>query len=182
MAKYADTTRRSFWRSLGPTPRLVIGFLVICVVGIFGLTEKSLFGIAIPWPHAALWGAVGWGMVGLSLRPMLALTVLGFAQDVAFVAPLGCFVLVNLAIYGMSAALVNAIDPDTDPVLSWLAPVGLIGVGFFGLWIVASSVADHAVQVWPLLLSYLTTAGLYFFISGLFRLGRAPGEAAGQRL
>ena len=169
----------SLWSGLGPSLRLFVGFLIVGLVGFFGLTEKSLFGIALPWPHAALWAAVGWGMVGLSLRPMLALVLLGLFQDVAFVAPLGCFVLVNLAVYGMSAAIVDAIDPDTDPVLSWLVPIGLIGIGFIGLWIIASSVADHAVQVWPLLLAYLSTAGLYFFVSGLFRLGRAPGEAAG---
>lgn len=170
----------SLWSQTGPTLRLVVGVCLIAVIGLVGLTEKTLFGVAVPWPHAALWGAVGWGAVGLSLRPMAALTLLGFAQDIAFVAPLGCFVLVNLSIYGLSAAVSESIDPETDPLISWLAPVALIAAGFFALWIIASSVADHAVQVWPLLLAYFSTAGLYFVVGGVFRLGRAPGEPAGQ--
>lgn len=171
---------KSAWSKTGPTARLTVGAVIIAMVGLFGLTEKSVFGVSIPWPHAALWGAVGWGMVGLSLRPMLVLVVLGFAQDIAFVAPLGCFVLVNLAIYGLSAAASDQVDIESDPLLVWLVPTALTTAGFGAVWIIASSVADHAVQMWPLFLSLLSTLGLYFLVSGLFRLGRAPGETAGQ--
>lgn len=172
----------SAWSRTGPTARLLAGAAVIAMIGLAGLTEKSLFGTPLPWPHAALWGAVGWGAVGLSFRLMAVLAVLGLAQDIAFTAPLGCFVLINLAVYGLSAAANDQVEIESDPLLVWLVPSALIAAGFGALWLVASSVAGHAVQVWPLLLSFLSTLGLYFLVANVFRLGRAPGRREGQRL
>ncbi|MEL6245380.1 MAG: hypothetical protein AAFQ21_05785 [Pseudomonadota bacterium] len=176
----AGAKQRSVWHRTGPTARLAVGLIAIGLVGLFGLTEKSLFGISAPWPHAALWGAVGWGAVGLSLRPMFALVLVGFAQDVAFTAPLGVFPLINLGVYALSAAVSDTYDIDTDPIMNWLAPLALFAIGFVALWVLASSVADHAVQMAPLALSFFSTAGVYFAVSGLFRLGRRPGETAGS--
>ncbi|MFT5932479.1 MAG: hypothetical protein ACI93G_001568, partial [Hyphomonas sp.] len=94
---------KSLWSQTGPTPRLLFGAFAIAAIGLLGLTPKTLFGLSIAWPYAALWGAVGWGRVGLSLRPMVFLIIFGLIQDISFNAPLGCFVIVNLVVYGFSA-------------------------------------------------------------------------------
>lgn len=172
--------RRSFWTQSGPNTRLAIGALLIATVGLFGLRPVSLFGVLLAWPHAALWGAAGWGRVGLSLRPMLVLIALGMAQDVAFNAPIGSFVMVNLAVYGASAFLSDQLDVEGDPALFWAVPAMLIGLGFLALWVISSSVADHAVRLSPLMLDLAVTLGLFYVLRGLFNLGRRPGEYEGQ--
>ena len=170
----------SLWSQSGPNARLAFGVLLIAVIGLFGLTPKTAFGLMLAWPHAALWGAVGWGRVGLSLRPMLALVVFGVLQDVAFYAPIGSFVIVNLLVYGASAAVSDQYDISSDPVLNWIAPGALLFAGFLCIWLIASSVADHAVRLLPLMADFLVTLALYYVLRILFELGRRPGEYAGQ--
>lgn len=176
----AGLHKGSLWSRSSPSARLAFGALLIAVVGLFGLTPKTVFGLLLAWPHAALWGAVGWGRVGLSLRPMLILVVFGVMQDVAFYAPIGSFVMVNLLIYGASAAVSDQYDVSSDPVLSWVAPGLLLFTGFFCVWLIASSVADHAVRLLPLMADFLVTLALYYVFRGAFELGRRPGDYAGQ--
>lgn len=171
--------KKTLWAAAGPTGRMVFGAFVIMTIGILGLTPKTIFGVSVIWPYAALWGAIGWGRVGLSLRPMLLLIAFGLAQDISLNAPLGCFVIVNLATYGLSAAMADAFDTSNDPILGVVAPTVLLLIAFVLVWALASLLQEHAVRVVPLGRSLIVT-GLGFAISQkFFNLGRAPGMPMG---
>lgn len=171
--------RKSAWRRTGPSARLVAGALVICVVGLAGLTPKHVLGIEVVWPYAALWASVGWASAGFALRPMLILAAFGIAQDVTFNAPLGSFMIVNLVTYGVAAALSESFDVDGDAGRALMVAVAAMAVGMAAVWALASTAADHAVRVSPLLAVYGMTLLLFIPLSGLFRLGGRPGEKAG---
>lgn len=179
MASYA-LPRTSLWSRTGPTGRLLFGAFLISTIGLWGLRPYTLFGMVIAWPHAALWGAVGWGRVGLSLRPMALLIVFGLIQDVTFNAPLGCFVVVNLAVYGLSASAANTLGLDRSRAISTIVSGGLFLTGFAVLWLLASSFADHAVRVSPIIASLAVTTLSYFLVQEIFDLGRRPGTLAGD--
>ncbi|KCZ57782.1 hypothetical protein [Hyphomonas chukchiensis] len=172
--------RKSIWSSTGPTPRLLFGAFAIAAIGLLGLTPKTLFGLSIAWPYAALWGAVGWGRVGMSLRPMVLLIAFGLIQDISFNAPLGCFVIVNLVVYGFSAWIAGMFDVMNEPLVAVIAPVLQFISGFLVLWLMASALEDHAVRATPLFAAFLTTGVIYAACHRLFDLGRAPGESVGQ--
>ena len=171
---------KSLWSQTGPTPRLLFGAFAIAAIGLLGLTPKTLFGLSIAWPYAALWGAVGWGRVGLSLRPMLLLIIFGLIQDISFNAPLGCFVIVNLVVYGFSAWIASMFDVMHEPLVAVIAPVLQFVSGFLLLWLMASALEDHAVRATPLVAAFLTTGVIYAVAHKMFDLGRAPGQPVGQ--
>jgi len=168
----------SLWSRTGPNARLVFGAFVIIVIGFMGQTPKSVLGFDIIWPHAALLGAAGWGMAGLSLRPMLILIMLGLAQDIGLEAPLGCFVMVNLSAYGLSALAAENLELDNDPMLAVIVPAFVIAAGFIVLWIISSASANHPVTFRPLVGACVTTLGLWLVASRLFDLGLGQGRAA----
>ena len=171
--------RKSPWSKIPPTYRMLIGFALIAFVGLMGQTPKSIFGIQIIWPHAALWAAVGWASVGLSLRPMLLLCLLGLAQDVSFNGPLAVFWLVNLSAYGVAAWLSETLDADKDPVQALAVAAVAMTVAFLVLWLLASGTANHAVRFIPRLQEWLVTLLLFLPIAPLFRLGGRPGLRIG---
>jgi len=140
------------WQRMGPSSRLAVGALLMVAVWWFGLRGASLFGIAPPWPMVTLCAAVGWGRVGLAIRPMLDLVVLGLLQDVSAAAPFGSYAIVGLATYGFHAAVGSAVDFDRDPILSSVRPFVSLGVGMALLWFVASNAAGYPVcsrPCWP---------------------------------
>jgi len=171
--------RKSAWSQVSPTYRLVFGFLVIGVVGLLGQTPKSVFGLQLIWPHAALWGAVGWAAAGLSIRPMLCLCVLGIAQDISFDGPIGVFWLVNLATYGVAAWLGETFDVEGDPVNAVLVAAFAMFAGFFVLWLLASGTANHGVRILPRVQEWLLTLLVFLPFAPLFRLGGRPGGVKG---
>lgn len=179
MASIRFGQKKTLWSQSGPTPRLLFGAFLIGTVALFGLTPKTLFGLSIAWPYASLWGAVGWGRVGLSLRPMLILIAFGLVQDISFNAPLGCFVIVNLGVYGLSALIADTFDVF-EPLVAIIAPTLLFSAGMFFTWFLASSLQDHAVRVTPLIMTLFTTGILYVGVHRVFNLGRRPGEMAGR--
>lgn len=181
MASFArGLQKKSLWSSSGPSARLFFGSFFILTIGILGLTPKSFLGQEIIWPYAALWGAIGWGRVGLALRPMLILTFLGLAQDINTNAPLGCFVIVNLVTYGMSAAAADTFDLENSVILSILTQTGLLVLGFVIVWLQASLLQEHLVRVLPLLRTLIITGISFAIVHKLFDLGRAPGRPLGS--
>jgi hypothetical protein len=180
MSRSPARKTKSLWSQTGPTPRLLFGAFAIAAIGLLGLTPREFFGLSVAWPYAALWGAVGWGRVGLSLRPMAFLIAFGLVQDVTFHAPLGCFVILNLLAYGASAAIADMFDVMNEPLIAILAPILLFSGAFLLLWLMASTLEDHAVRAMPLFASLLTTGAVYAVLHRMFDLGRRPGEMAGQ--
>ena len=179
-ASSAARRKQSLWAKAGPTPRLLFGSFLIAVVGLFGLTRNDIFGLSFAWPHAALWGAVGWGRVGLSIRPMLILIVFGMVQDVTFHAPFGSFEVINLMTYAASTAIAGEFDVTNEPLIGIASTVLLFSGAFLLLWLMASTLEDHPVRILPLVAAMLTTGLLYALIHRLFDLGRRPGEVSGQ--
>lgn len=171
--------RRTLWSQSGPSPRLVFGAAIITIVGVLGMTPKAVFGIALAWPFAALWGAIGWGRAGLSLRPMLLLVGFGLMQDIVSNAPLGCFAMINLLVYGFSAGIADQTDGMRDTLVAVVGPAVLLVAAFLLVWAFASITADHLVHAWPLLTGFITTGLVYAFGNGMFDLGRRPGESPG---
>ena len=167
---------KSAWSRARPNTRLLAGAALIALVGLIGLTPKSLFDLDLIWPYAALWGAAGWASAGLSLRPMLILCVFGVAQDISFHSPIGSFMLVNLATYGTAALVSETLDVEADPVKALLVAGLAMAVGFAVMWFMASAAADHAVRLLPVLSVFVVTLFLFVPFARLFRLGGRPGE------
>jgi len=181
LGKSRSLGRSSAWGRSNPNTRLLAGAALIVLVGLAGLTPKSLFGLELIWPYAALWGAAGWASAGLSIRPMLLLCVFGLAQDMSFVSPIGSFMLVNLATYGAAALVSETLDVEADPIKAVLVAAFAMGVGFGLMWIMASAKADYAVSLFPVVLTYLVTLVLFVPVAPLFRLGGRPGERGYRR-
>ena len=167
---------KSAWSRTGPNARLLVGAIIIALVGLIGLTPKSLFGLDLIWPYAALWGAAGWASAGLSLRPMLILCVFGMAQDISYHSPIGSFMLVNLATYGAASLAGGTLDVEGDPTKALLVAAFSMAVGFAVMWFMASATADHVVRLLPILLVFVVTLLLFVPFARLFRLGGRPGE------
>lgn len=171
--------RKSLWSKVSPTYRMLIGFFLVGVVGLIGQTPKSIFGIELIWPYAALWASVGWASVGLSVRPMLLLCLLGIFQDISFDGPIAVFWIVNLSAYGMAAWFGEIFDVETDPVQALMVAAVAMATGFFVLWLLASGTADHAVRIFPRVQEGILTLLVFLPIAPLFRLGGRPGDRIG---
>jgi hypothetical protein len=174
-----DRKRRTLWSQSGPSPRLIFGAAIIAIVGVLGMTPKELFGLTLAWPFAALWGAIGWGRAGLSLRPMILLVIFGLMQDIISNAPLGCFALINLLVYGLSAGIADQTDGMRDALVAVVGPAVLLIVAFLLIWGFASITSDHLVRSWPLFTNFFMTGLIYSFANQMFDLGRRPGESPG---
>lgn len=179
MARRQTSPLLRLWQRTGPTGRLLAGIAVLAAIWWVGLRGVSLFGTELPWPLVLLCGAVGWGRVGLAIRPMVALVGLGLLNDISAAAPFGSYAIVALATYGFHAAMGSALDFDRDPVLSSLRPFVSLVFGFALLWFIASNAAGHAVPLWPLMATGLSTAVAYAVLRGVLDLGERPVSAGG---
>ncbi|MEO0550679.1 MAG: hypothetical protein AAFZ91_12225 [Pseudomonadota bacterium] len=160
-----------WWANARPRLRLVVGSILIGLIGLMGLTPNVFFGAALSWPYMALIAAIGWGRAGLGFSPMLVLIAFGFAQDVTASAPLGSFALVNLATYGITAALYQAFDAERSPGVNYGLPLALLFIGMSFVWLLASLSSNHAVRFSPLLASLLATVFVQMIVAPLFDLG-----------
>lgn len=162
------------WQQLSAGWRLVVGTCLVIVIAFIGLTPKTLFGMTLAWPYAAFWAAVGWGMSGISLRPLVLLTLFGLFQDVADAGPLGCFMVVFIAVYGLSAFAGENLDFNADPFRRlFIAPVA-IAFGFFVLWVISSSYQEYRVSIGGFIGPFLATILGYAVFSWVFRLRPDP--------
>ncbi len=171
--------RKTLWSQTGPSGRLAFGAAVISVVSLIGLTPRSLLGVEIPWPYAALWGAIGWARVGLSIRPILILSIFGVMQDIITNAPMGVFATINLTVYGLSALIARHTDGMKDAAVAVLAPAVLLLLAFMAVWSFASLTGGRSVPAGPIFTVMLVTGGIYALTAEIFNLGRRPGEAPG---
>lgn len=172
--------KKSLWSEMAPSARLAFGAFFIVLTGAIGMLPREIFGIEIAWPFAALWGAMGWGRVGLSIRPMILLLLFGLMQDIVSNAPLGCFAVINLAVYGLSAGFTEQTDGMRDALVAALGPLVMLACAFVLIWLFASITSDHLVRTGPILWSIATTGLVYLVGYRMFDLGRRPGEAPGQ--
>lgn len=172
--------KKSLWSQMAPSARLAFGAFFIVLTGAIGMLPRQIFGIDIAWPFAALWGAMGWGRVGLSIRPMILLLMFGLMQDIVSNAPLGCFAVINLAVYGLSSGFTHQTDGMRDALVAVLGPVVMLLVALVLIWIFASITSDHFVRTGPIFASIMTTGLAYVLAYRMFDLGRRPGEPPGQ--
>ena len=170
----------SLWREAGPTSRLIIGTLIVILIGLIGLTPKSLFGRELIWPYASFIAAVGWGRSGLAFRPMALLVLLGLVQDVSAYAPLGCFGFINLSALGMSALIARAFDRERSPFITTISPIVIYAAAFGLVWLFASFNSNHVVQLAPLINVFVVTYILHILIAPVFDLGRRIGPMMGS--
>ncbi|MHA7899589.1 MAG: hypothetical protein ACX94B_06955 [Henriciella sp.] len=166
------------WENARPRSRLFIGALLVVLIGMVGLTPKTLFGVQLSWPYIALIAAVGWGRSGMAFGPMAFLLLFGFAQD-ASQAPWGSHGLANLLTYGLSAMVSQMADTERSPLLSFVLPVVTLFFGITLVWLVASVSSGHLVRVTPMLTAYFATLVVHMLISPLFDLGVRRGVPAG---
>jgi hypothetical protein len=111
---------------------------------------------------------------------MMLLVLFGLMQDIVSNAPLGCFAMINLLIYGMSAGIADQTDGMRDPLVAVVGPAVLLIVAFLLVWGFASITGEHLVRSWPLLSSFITTGLIYAFAARMYDLGRRPGESPGS--
>ena len=166
------------WENARPRARLAIGVLLVILIGMVGMTPKSLFGVQLSWPYIALIAAVGWGRSGIAFGPMAVLLLFGFAQD-ASQAPWGSHGLANLLTYGLAAAVSQMADTERSPILSFFLPVVTLFFGIMLVWLVASVSSGHFVRVTPMLTAYFATLVVHMLIAPLFDLGVRRGVATG---
>lgn len=166
------------WENARPRSRLIIGVILVILIGLVGLTPKTLFGMQLSWPYIGLIAAVGWGRSGMAFGPMAFLLVFGFAQD-ASQAPWGSHGLANLLTYGLSAIVSQTADTERSPILSFVLPVVTLFVGITLVWLVASVSSGHVVRVTPMLTAYFATLVAHMLIAPLFDLGVRRGAHAG---
>ena len=152
--------------------------MFVILIGMVGLTPKSLFGLPLAWPYLGLIAAVGWGRSGIGFAPMVLLVLFGFAQD-ASQAPWGSHGLANLLTYGLAAMVTQMADTERSPLLSFVLPVVTLFVGITLVWLVASISSGHVVRVTPMLTAYFATLVVHMVIAPLFDLGIRRGSAGG---
>ena len=167
------------WSEAGESSRLAAGTLLVVVIGLIGLTPKSVFGAELTWPYAAMVAACCWGRSGLAFRPMAVLLLLGFAQDVSAYAPLGCFGFINLTMLGLSTLVHRSFDRERAPGITTLSPILIYAVGFFLVWLFASFNSNHIVQATPLVQAYVVTYIFHIITAPAFDLGRRAGPLTG---
>lgn len=174
------TLLKRWWRRTGPNTRLALGTALVVVIWLVGLTPRSLAGMDVAWPYAFLCAAVGWSRIGVSVRPMLVLVLLGLLQDLFVSAPLGAHTIVALATYGAHSAGANMLDLDNDPMAARLLPFASLGLGVALIWLLATLASGHAVSLAPLVASGLSTVLFYLVMAPVLDLRvRSAGHRQG---
>ncbi|MEM0985825.1 MAG: hypothetical protein AAGJ32_06230 [Pseudomonadota bacterium] len=168
------------WRGTGLTGRLAVGLLFILAFTLLWERAGDVFGSAMPWPLTGLVAAAGWARLGLSIRPMATLVLLGFAFDAVTLAPFGVFPIVFLTTYAMLAFSGVVIGGEMDPLTGTLLPHIGIAAGVIVLWVFASMLAVGPAEVLPLLLVWILCSLLYLLFEGLFDLESAKTAATGS--
>ncbi|MEO1785910.1 MAG: hypothetical protein AAFR41_02690 [Pseudomonadota bacterium] len=158
------------WRRTGLTGRLATGLLAIIVFTLVWDALANMVDARIRWPLTGLAAAAGWARLGLSIRPMLVLMIVGFAFDSVSGAPFGVFPLVFLSTYAVLASTSLLLGSEMDPVTGSILPFLGMGFGVFVLWVFASVIASAPINPIPLLIAWVTSCVFYALFEGLFDL------------
>ncbi len=172
-------TLQRWWREAPARSRLAIGAILVAIIGVMGLTPNVIFGQTLIWPYAGIIAAAGWGRSGLAFAPMVLLVFFGIAQDVTGGAPIGCFALVNILVFGASAGLSQTFDMERSPGMNFAVPVMALAIGFILVWILASLSGGYIARAAPLISAFFATLFAHVVLSGLFDLGVRRGQARG---
>lgn len=167
------------WRRTGLTGRLGVG---VAAIILFTLAWDQLAGAmdaAVRWPVTGLVAAVGWARVGILMRPMFVLFLLGLAFDSVSHAPFGVFPLVFLGTYALLASAGLMLGGEMDPLTGSVLPYLGLAAGFVMLWLFASVIVADLVDPLPLIFAWLTSSALYFLFEGLFDLDSFKASARG---
>ena len=166
------------WEEARPRARWISGVMLVAVIGLVGLTPKTLFGVQLSWPYIGLIAAVGWGRSGMAFAPMAFLLMFGFAQD-ASQAPWGSHGFANLLTYGLAVIGSQMADTGRSPILRFVLPVVTLFFGIMLVWLVASVSSGHIARVTPMLTAYFATLVVHMLIAPLFDLGIRRGVSGG---
>jgi hypothetical protein len=150
--------------------RILIGLAIVVLFGAVRQSGWALSGPDMPWPNAALWAAAGWGLGGLAVRPMLLLIVIGLVQDTLSQAPLGSYVTVNLATFGLAALLAGRRESEGREVRQFLIALGSLIVGYGVLAGLAAMTVEATPRLLPLIGSLSVTLLLFIPLFLVFRL------------
>ena len=158
-----------FWDKMGRTGRMLVGTAIIVLIGFVGICYAAPLGIQYLWPIAGIWAAIGWGASRASMRPVLALILVGLMMDLSQGAPLGCWPAIQLIGYLVSSAFRTRTLTDTTGVFRALGDVAAFAATFFFAgWIIGGYLGGMATQ--DLLGNFLTTGLLYFPMRSFFLL------------
>jgi len=167
------------WRGTGLNGRLGTGIVALVLFTLAWDAMAGLVDLPVGWPVIGLVAAAGWARLGLSVRPMAVLMLLGFVFDGATLAPFGVFPVVFLTSYALLASAGLVMGGEMDPLTNTLLPFVGIGAGFAVLWGFASVLAAGPVELLPLLVDWAVCCLLYTLFEGLFDLESAKTAAKG---
>ncbi|MEM7766118.1 MAG: hypothetical protein AAF253_01360 [Pseudomonadota bacterium] len=167
------------WRVTGLNVRLGVGVASIVLFTILWDLLGNSVSLGVAWPITGLVAAVGWARLGLSVRPMVVLMLIGFAFDSVSLAPFGVHPLVFLSTYALLASIGLVIGGEMDPLTGSVLPYLGIATGVALLWIFASVIVSGPVEALPLLFAGGMTALFYLVFEGLFDLDSARTSAKG---
>lgn len=158
-----------FLRS-GRSVRILSGLGLVALLGVADQFRLEQGWSNLAWPNAALWAAAGWGLSGLAIRPMLLLVLIGLAQDIVLRAPLGAFVVVNLAAFGTAAFLTRRQDRDGGTARGLLFGFLAILAGFAALTALAVTANEGSPRLPALIADVSVTLIGFVLVFPLFNL------------
>jgi len=167
------------WRRTALTGRLAVGVLAILAFTLLWDQLAGVFEPRVRWPLTGLVAAAGWARLGLSVRPMVVLVVIGFAFDAVSGAPFGVYPLVFLSTYALMATASLVMGGEMDPLTGAVLPYIGMAVGFFVLWVFASIIVSAPIDPLPLVWGWLASSALFLLFEGLFDLQSFKTTATG---
>lgn len=157
---------------LARSSRILIGLAVALAVGMVGaapVIQYLPWPLTGLWPIAGMWAAAAWSASGLSIRAMLALTLIGLHQDFIHDAPLGAWPLAFMTLYGCGLAAHRLFKSVADRML---AEILILTLGFAASVMALAAAGDIAggssVISFAFLADISLTAALYLLVRPVF--------------
>ncbi len=167
------------WRGTGLNGRLGAGVLVLAVLTFLWDMAAGLVDLPVAWPVLGFVAAAGWARLGLSVRPMTVLMLLGLVADSVVLAPFGVFPLAYLTAYALLASAGLVMGGEADPLTGRLLPMIGMAAGLLVIWAFASVLTSGAAARLPLVFDWAACCLLYLAFEGVFDLESAKTAAKG---